>query len=256
MCLKLSFGWQFASPVYPPQAAADWLGELAKQLARAHELLPQYENTLARVSKGIIELHIDSRDGCRLDEYLESAHHAALVVAELVLVSMYRLLALPVPRACLWKFPRDAKGLLYAEELVVPAATNVAARHKRLEKQWQGLGLTKELFDRLWAGIRLESQAAGVLAPASIANLHIEGKTVYVGGVPVPLNLTPERTADALAFLGELLREPGNWKSSSDIGRETQLEGVRFDRLFRALPGPVKSEIESVRRKGYRVRLA
>jgi hypothetical protein len=52
-------------------------------------------------------------------------------------------------------------------------------------------------------------------------------------------------------FLRELLREPGNWKSSSDIGQATQLKGVRFDRVLRVLPSPIKSEIESNRRKGY-----
>jgi hypothetical protein len=80
------------------------------------------------------------------------------------------------------------------------------------------------------------------------------GKAVYIRGRLVPLGLTPERTEDTLAFLGELLKEPGNWKSSPDIGKATQREGVRFDRIFKSLPSAIKSELESDRRKGYRVR--
>jgi hypothetical protein len=88
----------------------------------------------------------------------------------------------------------------------------------------------------------------------SKCRLQLIGRTVAVNGKPVPLNMTPERAADALAFLGELLKEPGNWMSSTDIGKATQKEGIRFDRIFKALPGKIKSLLESNRRKGYRVR--
>jgi hypothetical protein len=67
--------------------------------------------------------------------------------------------------------------------------------------------------------------------------------------------MTPERTEDALAFLGELLKDPGNWKSGrSDIAKATFREGTRFDLVFKALPPEIKSLIESDRRKGYRLR--
>jgi hypothetical protein len=100
----------------------------------------------------------------------------------------------------------------------------------------------------------LAAPPAGGAAP--VGNLCIKGKTVYVRDNPVPLDFTPERTCYALAFLGELLKEPGNWKSSPDIGKATKNEGVRFDRIYKNLPDPIKSEIDSDRRKGYRVRLA
>jgi hypothetical protein len=83
--------------------------------------------------------------------------------------------------------------------------------------------------------------------------LCVEGRMVYLDGRPVPLGLTPETTDDALAFLSALLNEPGNWKSGRDIGKETKREGVRFDRVLKKLPDPIKSHIESDRRKGYRL---
>ncbi len=258
MCLKLAcngHGWLLAA--YPAQAGADCLSELVGQLALAHRLLAECEGNLALVSNGVIDLHIESRDG-RLDEYVNSAHHAALFVAEAAVVSAYKVLGLPVPRACLWKFPRDAEGLPYAEELVLPTAAGVGARRRSLDKHWKGLGLTRELFDRIWAGIRLESQRASAAwgEPAEVAEpaLRMVGTTVYVREKPVSLNLTSERAEDARAFLGELLKDPGNWLSSTEIGKATQKEGVRFDRIFRVLPNLIKSHLESNRRKGYRVR--
>jgi hypothetical protein len=88
------------------------------------------------------------------------------------------------------------------------------------------------------------------------SSVQIKLKAVNARCVLTPLNLTPERTEVALAFLNELLKEPGNWKSNSDIGKATGQEGVRFDRVRKVLPDAIKSEIESNRRKGYRVRLA
>jgi hypothetical protein len=94
------------------------------------------------------------------------------------------------------------------------------------------------------------------VASASGSRLRVQGETVYLDNSPVPLDMTAEKKADAVAFLGELLKQPGNWLSGSDIGKATQREGVRFDRVYKALPEPIKSLIESNRRKGYRVRLA
>jgi hypothetical protein len=82
-----------------------------------------------------------------------------------------------------------------------------------------------------------------------------EGQCVTVDHVWVPLNLTPEKTEDALAFLNALLEAKGNWLSSTDIGKETKKEGTRFDLVFKVLPQAIKSCIESNRRKGYRISL-
>jgi hypothetical protein len=205
-CLKLAYGCcMMAKPPSEPQAGVDWLAQLARTLARAHELRPDCEPALALVSKGVVELHIEIWDG-RLDEYLDSAHHAALVVGELVLVGAYQVLGLPVPRACLWQFPRNPKSLLYASELVFPTAENVAARHKALGKHWQRVNLTQELFNRLWASIRLESQAAGAVdvrlegngTPDTGALSFSPGLIVYRGH-PKPLTGKPWGVSKALS---------------------------------------------------------
>jgi hypothetical protein len=86
--------------------------------------------------------------------------------------------------------------------------------------------------------------------------LRVEGQSVYLDNRPVPLDMTAEKKDDVLAFLGRLLSEPGNWMSGHDIGKATQREGVRFDRVRKALPPEIQSLIESDRRKGYRLRLA
>jgi len=202
MCLKLAYGChQIARPSNEPQAGVDFLAELVRRLARARELLNECESTLARVSKGLIQLHIDTPDGT-FDEYLSSAHHAALAVAEVVVVGAYQVLTLPVPRACLWHFPRGAKGLPYAEELVFPTAADVAAHHKSLAKHWMELQLTQEMFDRLWANMRLETQAVGELPPVVLPHPSagvdlIPGGFAYQGK---PHNLTG-RPRDMLAAL-------------------------------------------------------
>jgi hypothetical protein len=99
------------------------------------------------------------------------------------------------------------------------------------------------------------SKAATLTSGAdSQPQLRVQDRTVYLDGRAVPLDFTPERTDDALAFLGELLKQPGNWMSSADIGKATHREGLRFDRVFRDLPTAIKSQLESNRRKGYRVR--
>lgn len=89
--------------------------------------------------------------------------------------------------------------------------------------------------------------------PAKSGQFQVKERTVLVNGSPIPLGMTPERTDDALAFLEVLAAEPGNWFSSSDIGKVKSREGVRFDLVFKSLPKPVKALIESNRRKGYRL---
>jgi hypothetical protein len=81
--------------------------------------------------------------------------------------------------------------------------------------------------------------------------LKIRKRQFFLDGVLVPMELTQEKTDDALAFVGELIKEPGSWKSGPDIGKATHKEGVRFDKVKKVLPEPIKSLIESNRRKGY-----
>jgi hypothetical protein len=84
--------------------------------------------------------------------------------------------------------------------------------------------------------------------------IRIVRHTIYVGDELVPLGCTAERALDVLAFLGELLKRRGGWISGPDIGKATRKEGVRFDRIFKTLPAPIKSQIESHHRKGYRIK--
>jgi hypothetical protein len=114
------------------------------------------------------------------------------------------------------------------------------------------------LPERSEVEVAIEQEFARATVPrvGVSTRLSIEGSTVLVNGRHISLNLTAERTEDALAFLGELLKEPGSWKSSPEIGKATSKEGVRFDRVFKELPDTIKSQVQSNRRKGYRVRLA
>jgi hypothetical protein len=89
---------------------------------------------------------------------------------------------------------------------------------------------------------------------AAKQRLEIEGNTVRVDGKIIRLDMTKETAEDALAFLRQLLAEPGNWQSSPDIGKATHREGVRFDLLRKKLPDEIKWIIESKTRKGFRLR--
>lgn len=84
--------------------------------------------------------------------------------------------------------------------------------------------------------------------------LQIKRKTVYLDGEPVPLGLTCEGAEEALDFLRELIKDPGDWKSGTDIGKATMRENVRFDRVLKRLPEVIKALIETDRRKGNRLR--
>jgi hypothetical protein len=97
---------------------------------------------------------------------------------------------------------------------------------------------------------------AAAKTPAKLPRpaLQIKDGMVYRNGNAVPLGMTKHRAALAVTFLGELLKEPGNWKSSRDIALATKTEGTRYDRIYKNLPIAIKSYIESNRRKGYRVR--
>jgi hypothetical protein len=143
----------------------------------------------------------------------------------------------------------DAEG--FTQDLVVVLSHVLSQWYPDPHLALNALGLPAE------AAKTAEQQSVPtIVPPAEIGKLRIEGKVIYVRDRAVSLDFTPERTEDALAFLGVLLEDPGNWKSSSDIGRATKREGVRFDRIYKYLPNAIKSEIESNRRKGYRIRLA
>lgn len=102
------------------------------------------------------------------------------------------------------------------------------------------------------------SPSAKLLAPLSAPafRLKIDGQIVLFDGQVVPLQFTGEKKENALAFLRELLAIPGDWKSGPEIGRATNIVGVRFDRVYRDLPPKIKAQIESSRMKGYRLKLA
>lgn len=83
--------------------------------------------------------------------------------------------------------------------------------------------------------------------------IRVDHKKVLVNDQHVPLNATAERTDDIIAFVSDLVEHYRDWRSSTDIGKATGREGVRFDRVFRSLPLPIKSHITSDRRKGFRL---
>jgi hypothetical protein len=84
--------------------------------------------------------------------------------------------------------------------------------------------------------------------------LQIRDNQVYRNNELVPLNMTTRQAKKAIGFLAELLKDPGNWKSSTEIGRATGTKNPRYDRIFKILPIEIKSYIDSDRRKGYRYR--
>jgi hypothetical protein len=87
------------------------------------------------------------------------------------------------------------------------------------------------------------------------APLRIVDGLVYIGDspAPVPLPFKSGRMGDALAFLGEILRASGNWRSSPEIARTTDKVGVRFDLIYQQLPDALKDFIESRPGAGYRL---
>jgi hypothetical protein len=84
--------------------------------------------------------------------------------------------------------------------------------------------------------------------------IAIDGVRLLLHGKPIDLDLTPQRTEDALDFIREVIRNPESWVSGPEIGKAVNKEGVRFDRVFKSLPGDIKTLIEATRRKGYRLR--
>jgi hypothetical protein len=119
-----------------------------------------------------------------------------------------------------------------------------------LREQDKHAGYALRLLDRLQKCV---SVAATEHERPKHAPIRVEGRQVFVEGEPVPLGMTPDKAADALAFLKQLLREPGNWQSSAEIGEATKREGVRFDRTCKNLPAKIRHFIQSSTRKGFRI---
>jgi hypothetical protein len=90
----------------------------------------------------------------------------------------------------------------------------------------------------------------------SPGRLRVEGRNVYLDGEVVSLGFTEAKTTHALHFLRSLLAEPGNYLSSREIGeRDGGDPKYRYDvKVFKKLPEPIKSLIESKRAAGFRVR--
>jgi hypothetical protein len=87
--------------------------------------------------------------------------------------------------------------------------------------------------------------------------LRIKGKTVFLDGKAIPLDLTPDRRDAVLCLLRNLIRMRGQWISGPDINRaEIDFSGIRWDRVVRDLPEPIRARIESNRKLGYRIILA
>jgi hypothetical protein len=231
----------------PPEYWRDRFAVLVHSLVEARELLPECRPTLARVSKGTEELHLDSPVGL-FDAYLDSAHEAALAVAELAVVVAYRALGLRVPRACLYDYQGDPKkGLLFTEELLLPTAADVAAQRGSLVEHLKGL-ITNELFRPLGARIRLETilatdvlfRAETTLPRAASASADparcpipepTEGQTVGP-----PITEAPQSAVDAQAHDGERLL------STPAIDQEALAIALLFKRPDLSLPG-IASEV-------------
>jgi hypothetical protein len=113
-----------------------------------------------------------------------------------------------------------------------------------------GGDLTKVLEEE-----KARRQAARETLVGDAVPIRIVDGLVLVNNKLVPLGMTPEKASEALAFLRQLLQVPGNWCSGSDIGNAENMKDVRFDRVYNALPRPIKSKIQSIPRKGYRVKL-
>jgi hypothetical protein len=86
--------------------------------------------------------------------------------------------------------------------------------------------------------------------------LAVKNGEVLLDGEPVPLDFTPEKKEDAMAFFRQVIGQRGGWISGPEIGLNEGREGARFDRVYhhKNMPPQVKALIVSDRRKGYRLR--
>lgn len=87
--------------------------------------------------------------------------------------------------------------------------------------------------------------------------LTIDGKKVLVHGKPIALRMTEDRAEDALTFLTAVINKNGNWISSSEINKQEEKKpnkgrsGVRWDRIYKALPADIRIHIDKKPGKGF-----
>lgn len=109
-----------------------------------------------------------------------------------------------------------------------------------------------ELISKLKSVLRRTERLAPT--PRELPKLKIEGGQLFVNGEPVQLPSSADKRDALLGFLGQLMKSPGEWRTSTEIGRTTKRKGTRFDLLRNSLPPLVRSLIEARKRKGFRLR--
>jgi hypothetical protein len=140
------------------------------------------------------------------------------------------------------------------------------AEHHMGNAQWNALALLEQvkILRRDYERRSLEKEARPPVPPLTETEstqpastyLRIDGNKVYVEAKLVPLNMTAKKAAEAILFLVELAKEPGNWLSGPDI--DTHLgrarKETRWDLIFKALPEAIRDVIDSQPGRGYCLR--
>jgi hypothetical protein len=240
----VDFGLRFGQPRHAP-IVAERIIEVHTEILAAEALVRKVEVSVNRGRNAPFHF---------LGGFFPNGHIAAIALARKVLHTVGDSLE---PGVCVL-FPDSEEGIqnMLEHHGVLDAAGQVGPSWQQFCDRYRTKRPRYDL-DELGAVMRLEVSPFAEPPPAPrIARTHlaIDGNTVTVHGQPVDLDLTAERTEDALAFLRELLKEPGTWKTGPDIGKATSRERLRFDRIFQALPAPIKALMESHIRKGYRLR--
>lgn len=247
----LSCVWEFLSGLWDgnheqaassPDAAAWYSRWIHAHVTRLLDLAPRCERLVTPLCKQFAA----AGQPTRIDPVQEISVHAAVVsLGQYVLRDIYVLLepqrkwnrsSLPTPNASAYQ-DSWLTILNHFESMPPFSLSNVS----------------NALYSEF---VKVSASSRGAIARkvSQPTALKIRGKLVFVRGMRTPLDLTPERTDEALAFLGRLCSEPGNWMSGPDIAKATNRESTRFDLVYKALPAGIKSLIESNRRKGYRLR--
>jgi hypothetical protein len=98
-----------------------------------------------------------------------------------------------------------------------------------------------------------------VKQPRRRCRLRIKGKTVFLDGKAINLDLPNQRRAAALCFLGHVLTAAPNWISGKQINEAERikphagLSGYRWHEIRRSLPAALSNLIESRTGAGYRL---
>jgi hypothetical protein len=96
-------------------------------------------------------------------------------------------------------------------------------------------------------------------APRRRCRLRIKGKTVFLDGEAINLDLPNQKRAAALCFLGHLLSAAPDWISSKTIDDAERakpragLHGYRWSDVRRSLPAALSNLVESRTGAGYRL---